>query len=279
MTDLLFRLLLPILLAAATAWAIDFAGVRRRLQAPGFLDTAGLSAGPRRASFLFLFSIVLFLTVFQAVAMFGVEVETDLSQVPTWQLFWVHWMLVGVLSAWYLLGFGGLPQMRGRLSKEWVQQFGLATPNVGGEVLLGLGLGIVGWVAVLVLVTAIGMLVTVLGGGEALPQEVPQTIVWMASLSIPLRLMIAVSAGVVEEVFFRGFLQPRIGIWPSSALFVLAHMSYGQPFLLIGISLLSVGFAFLARWRGNVWASITAHFVFDAVQLLVLIPAALRVMT
>ena len=279
MVDLLLRVLLPLVLAIVTACLIDRASVRRRLQAPAFLATSTQTAPLRRTAFLFLFSIVLFLTLFQTVAMFGVEVETDMSQIATWQLFWVHWMLIGVLSAWYMLGFGGLPQVRGRLATEWIHQFGLATPNVGREILLGLGMGLVGWVGVLSLVTVLGMLVTMLGGAAAMPQEVPEAIVWMASLSIPLRVMIAVSAGVVEEVFFRGFLQPRIGIWFSSALFVLAHLSYGQPFLLIGISLLSIGFSFLARWRGNVWAAITAHFVFDAVQLLVLIPAALRVMT
>ncbi len=30
------------------------------------------------------------------------------------------------------------------------------------------------------------------------------------------------------------------------------------------------------RWRQNVWAAVTAHAVFDAIQLLIVIPAALR---
>jgi len=92
------------------------------------------------------------------------------------------------------------------------------------------------------------------------------------------RLLISLSAGVVEETFFRGFLQPRVGILLSTLLFVLAHFSYGQPLMLVGIGTLSLIYAFLVRWRQNIWPAIAAHALFDGVQLLVVIPAALRLM-
>ena len=81
---------------------------------------------------------------------------------------------------------------------------------------------------------------------------------------------------MVEERFFRGFLQPRVGIGVSTLLFVLAHLSYDQPFLLVGVSILSLVFAALVWWRQNVWPAIAAHFLFDAVQLLILIPWVLH---
>jgi membrane protease YdiL (CAAX protease family) len=81
---------------------------------------------------------------------------------------------------------------------------------------------------------------------------------------------------VVEESFFRGFLQPRIGIALSTAFFALAHLSYGQPFMLVGITLLSLIYAFLVRWRQNVWPAMAAHALFDGVQLLVVVPLAMR---
>jgi membrane protease YdiL (CAAX protease family) len=77
---------------------------------------------------------------------------------------------------------------------------------------------------------------------------------------------------VVEEVFFRGFLQPRAGVLFSTGLFVLAHVGYGQPFMLVGVALLSLLYADLLRRRGNVWVPIAAHAVFDLVQLLVVVP-------
>jgi membrane protease YdiL (CAAX protease family) len=58
----------------------------------------------------------------------------------------------------------------------------------------------------------------------------------------------------------------------------MAHLSYDQPFMLVGVSLLSLLFAFIVRWRQSVWAAVAAHTVFDAVQLLVVIPFALKFM-
>ena len=60
--------------------------------------------------------------------------------------------------------------------------------------------------------------------------------------------------------------------------FALAHLSYQQPFMLIGITLLSLIYAFIVQWRQSVWAAIAAHTLFDAVQLLIVVPAALRLM-
>jgi membrane protease YdiL (CAAX protease family) len=99
---------------------------------------------------------------------------------------------------------------------------------------------------------------------------------FIAGLPVGVRILISLSAGVVEEGFFRGFLQPRIGIPLSTAFFALAHLSYGQPFMLIGITLLSLIYAFLVRWRQNLWPAMAAHALFDGVQLLVVVPAAMR---
>ena len=48
--------------------------------------------------------------------------------------------------------------------------------------------------------------------------------------------------------------------------------------MLVGITLLSLIYAFLVRWRQNIWPAIAAHALFDAVQLLVIIPAALKLL-
>ncbi len=119
--------------------------------------------------------------------------------------------------------------------------------------------------------------VAALGGQELLPQQPPAMIPWLAGQPVALRLAIALSAGMVEEVFFRGLLQPRAGVVLSTALFALAHAAYGEPFLLVGVTLLSLLYAGLVRWRQSVWAAIAAHALFDAVQLLVVIPSVLEV--
>jgi membrane protease YdiL (CAAX protease family) len=164
------------------------------------------------------------------------------------------------------------------LGRRFAEQFGLVAPDVPREIGLGVLLGIASWVVVLVGVMAIGLALYALGGDKAIPKAPPAMVTWIAALPVLLRMSISLSAGVVEEGFFRGFLQPRVGILLSTALFVLAHFSYGQPFMLVGITLLSLIYALLVRWRQNIWPAIAAHALFDGVQLLVVIPGVLKLM-
>lgn len=162
------------------------------------------------------------------------------------------------------------------LSRQLAMQFGFAAPSVPREIGLGLLLGVGAWVAVLAGIMAIGLLLYALGAGEALPKQPPALIPFIAALPIGVKILISLSAGFVEEWFFRGFLQPRLGLLLSTVLFALAHFSYGQPFMLIGITLLSLIYGLLVKWRQNIWPAIAAHTLFDAVQLLVVVPGALR---
>jgi membrane protease YdiL (CAAX protease family) len=146
--------------------------------------------------------------------------------------------------------------------------------EIGVGVLAGIG----SWGAVLAVAFIVGVLMVLLGGEDAVPRQPPALIPWLAALPVGVRILISLSAGVVEETFFRGFLQPRIGIVLSTLLFVLAHFSYGQPLMLVGIGTLSLIYAFLVRWRQNIWPAIAAHALFDAVQLLFIIPALLEYM-
>jgi membrane protease YdiL (CAAX protease family) len=162
------------------------------------------------------------------------------------------------------------------LGRQLRAQFGYLAPNVPREIGLGLLLGLGAWVAVLVALMVVAGAVWALYGENAVPKAPPAMIPFIAALPIVTRFLISLSAGFVEESFFRGFLQPRIGIFFSTAFFVLAHLSYGQPFMLVGIALLSLIYAFLVKWRQNLWPAIAAHALFDGVQLLVVVPLALR---
>jgi membrane protease YdiL (CAAX protease family) len=168
------------------------------------------------------------------------------------------------------------PPPRVPLRRQFLAQFGLLAPSVPREIGLGLALGVSAWIAVLLVLIGIALVLVALGGEQALPKQPPALVPFIAGLPVGIRLLISLSAGVFEESFFRGFLQPRIGIPLSTAFFVLAHLSYGQPFMLIGITLLSVIYALLVKWRQNLWPAIAAHALFDGVQLLVVVPAAMK---
>lgn len=162
------------------------------------------------------------------------------------------------------------------LLRVFAAQLGFRAPSVPAEIGVGLLTGLGAWLAVIAALMVIAGLMLAMGGERLLPKAPPALVPWIAALPFGVRVLVSLSAGVVEETFFRGFLQPRIGIFLSTAFFALAHASYGQPFMLIGITLLSLAYAALVKWRRNIWPAIAAHALFDAVQLLVVIPAALR---
>lgn len=289
----LLRFAIPALLAFGAAYVLD-----RTCAARGFLPPGFREPWRRTLAFLLLAGILL-VGVFAPLGMVGMKVEPDLSRLTTPRLFQLHGMFVASLAVWFLLGFAvprreppaasapAVPEEEAvepappppapvSLGRQFLAQFGFLAPSVGREIGLGLLLGIGAWGVVLTAIVAVALVILALGGEEVLPKQPPALIPWIAALPLAVRALISLSAGVVEETFFRGFLQPRIGIPLSTAFFVLAHFSYGQPFMLLGITLLSLIYAFLVRWRQSIWGAIAAHALFDAVQLLVIVPWALR---
>ncbi len=171
------------------------------------------------------------------------------------------------------------PPPRISLGRQFAAQFGyIPTTTVPREIGLGLLLGIGAWMAVLLALMMVAGALWAVGGENAVPKSPPALVPFIAGLPVWVRFLVSLSAGVVEESFFRGFLQPRVGILLSTACFVLAHLSYGQPFMLVGIALLSLIYGFLVKWRQNLWPAMAAHALFDGVQLLVIVPAALKML-
>ncbi len=162
------------------------------------------------------------------------------------------------------------------LGRQFLVQFGFVAPDVPREIGLGLGLGLAAWLAVLAAILAIAGVIMALGGKDVVPRQPPALIPLIAALPFGIRLAVSLSAGIVEETFFRGFLQPRVGILLSTAIFALAHLAYGQPFMLVGVTLLSLIYGLLVRWRQSIWAAMAAHALFDGIQLLVVVPAVLK---
>jgi membrane protease YdiL (CAAX protease family) len=293
--ETLLRLAIPAVLAVFVAFSMDRMLLARGLFPPGFREPwrRGLAGG--------MMALILWIGIFSSLGSIGQAVEQpDLKNLSTPQLFLLHGLLLLTIGFWFLLGYAGVRPSRPEpfpeaipepisepipagppplsLGHQFLAQFGLLAPNVPREIGIGLLLGVGAWGAVLVAAILVGLIVVALGGEQALPKQPPALIPFLAALPLGLRLMISLSAGVVEETFFRGFLQPRIGIALSTLLFVFAHFSYGQPLMLVGIGTLSLIYGLLVRWRQTIWPAIAAHALFDGVQLLVIIPIALRYM-
>ena len=275
----LVRLLGPALGAFAAAVAFDRVSRRRGFDPPGFAEPL------RRAAATTLLSVALYFGVFAALGALGQSSDTPFTGIADWQLFALQFLFAATVLGWFALGFAGTASApaggvegaaRESLAARFARQLGFATPRPGREIGLGVVAGISAWVIVLAGVLVVVAILAALFGDEILPKAPPAVIPWIAGRPILLRLAIALSAGIVEETFFRGLLQPRIGLLASTALFAMAHLSYDQPLMLVGITLLSLFYGALVKWRQNLWAAIVAHFLFDAIQLLIVIPAVLK---
>ncbi len=93
------------------------------------------------------------------------------------------------------------------------------------------------------------------------------------AVNLPLAFAIAIVAALTEEVFFRGFLQPRIGVVAQAALFALAHLSYLSVVQIIVTFALGLVFGLAYRRTNSLWTPIGAHFTFNLVMLLIGIAA------
>jgi membrane protease YdiL (CAAX protease family) len=91
-------------------------------------------------------------------------------------------------------------------------------------------------------------------------------------LNIPGMILLSLCAGIGEELFFRAGIQPFLGIWWTSFLFVLLHGYLNPKNYRISIYgavmvLFIAGFGYLFEHVG-IFAAITAHAVFDMVLFL-----------
>lgn len=262
-----FRLYVALLLAVATALAVN----RRSPDGP-----PGLHVTWRWAAATVLLVIVLLVAVFVPVMTVDLPQDVDLASLDRWQLLASPTLLLGAAVAWIALAWGGTAIPRVGHAGDWMAALGLRAASPRRELAVGVVAGIGAWAAVLFFMLMLGVVLMITGGGEMPGGGDPSPlIVWLAGLPIAWRLALSLAAGVCEELFFRGLLQQRIGIAASTAIFVLGHVSYGAPLMLVGLTLLSSIYALLVRWRGSIWSAVVAHTIFDAIQLLVVIPAAL----
>lgn len=182
-------------------------------------------------------------------------------------LFEMQAILLVFLAGWWLLS--GTPALREFLN--------IRHERPSEVVAIGVSFGVGGWVITIVMALLATLLLRAIGLLDN-PPDPPAVIGWMAELAWWKKSLIILSAMTVEEFFFRSFLQKRIGLVASTILFALAHTGYGNPLMLIGVTVISIviGIAFY-RTR-NVLPGIIAHGVFDAIQLFVIVPMAVKML-
>ncbi|OUJ18717.1 Metal-dependent membrane protease CAAX family [Methanonatronarchaeum thermophilum] len=90
----------------------------------------------------------------------------------------------------------------------------------------------------------------------------------MVALGPIMALIISLSAGIAEEIFFRGYLQTRIGLVPAAILFALVHASYGVIIQIIGPLIMGLVIGYLYLKTQSVIGPIIAHTLYNLTVLL-----------
>lgn len=80
-------------------------------------------------------------------------------------------------------------------------------------------------------------------------------------------LILGFSAGIGEEILFRGAIQPRLGIGFTALLFAVAHSQYGFTFATIGILIIGVVLGYQRKYL-NTTSCIITHGAYNTVVFL-----------
>lgn len=261
---------LVLVLTALTFVALAWSGRLRRLREE-FPNRWRCALG------LLLLAGVLAVTVYGPTVSPGEAADVDPTTLWFPSLFTGQLLLAIFLQCWWMLGWP-LP----------LRRFLRLEGATAADVTLGLAVGAAGWALALVASALVMVALYLTGWHSGLAPaagdgfDVPPLMLWLADLPAARKLVVVAIAMTVEEAFYRGFLQPRVGWIPSSILFALSHAGYGMPNLLASVLVISLAIGWAFRRAGNLVPCIVAHGIFDAVQLFVIMPIAveqLRTMT
>lgn len=225
------------------------------------------SEGAKVAAYAWLALLLFGLAVLIVGSALHTPTAKELAHIPFYSLFLLHGVLIVFLAGWWLLT--GRPPLR--------EFFNLRGGDTGEMVMIGFAVGVGGWIFTIIVAVLLAAILSATGWMPK-PAQPPPMIAWMAALPLWKKMLVVASAMTIEEAFFRGWLQKRVGLLASTALFALAHSGFGQPLLLIGVSVISLIIGFTFYRTKNLIPGIIAHGIFDGIQLFVVIPILFRMM-
>lgn len=76
--------------------------------------------------------------------------------------------------------------------------------------------------------------------------------------------VLALAAGMGEELLFRGALQPVFGMWFTALLFAIAHVQYGFTLITLAVFIIGAALGYI-RQRTNTTVAIFVHFGYNFV--------------
>jgi membrane protease YdiL (CAAX protease family) len=140
-------------------------------------------------------------------------------------------------------------------------------PAAGAEPSMGVVLALGAGVAVGLIAVALSEFMTRLSElGEALADTLGQG---LAGIGTADAILLALASGVAEEMFFRGALQPVVGLFWTSLAFGACHFLPRKELALWSVFAVGMGLVLggLYEWTGQLAAPIAAHVVVNGINL------------
>lgn len=141
------------------------------------------------------------------------------------------------------------------------------------------GYGAIGWVSCFLALFGMSLVVTLVyvtfgGDIDTLTESSDDDGVALSAASLTIAYVIALTAGLTEEVVFRAYAITRLeelgwkraAFLVPGAVFTVLHL-YQGPLVLVYIGAVTAVFTWLYKWRRSIWPVMVAHALFDAVQL------------
>ena len=154
---------------------------------------------------------------------------------------------------------------------------GLFVRRSGAQVLERLGLRLPAWKHLLLAVVLVALLLALdhgvnaawsaldPAGYQALTDVTDQ--LFGGLMSVGGAIVLGLSAGISEELLFRGALQPKLGLLLSAALFAVGHLQYGFTVAMLEVFVIGLVLG-LVRNRANTTTAILVHAGYNAAGVL-----------
>lgn len=141
------------------------------------------------------------------------------------------------------------------------KSLGFVSNGILGKVALGLLLFLI--------IVVFELLITVISAATNVPINTNANIVF-AGAPMWFFVFSAVIEPINEEIMFRGFLVPRIGIFPSAIIFGLAHYSYMSTFgvEVIGAFIFGALAGYVFRRSKSIYPGIIAHILINTIAVI-----------
>jgi membrane protease YdiL (CAAX protease family) len=238
-----------LIIAVAAAIGLPLIGPLRRLLA------RVMPFDPNSPADMIGLSVLLATAVFVGGTSLLASGDLEISSVSVLEL--ISQAVALILIAFFGIGFLIERDFRGSLKRLGIQAI---EPR---DVWIALGV-----VVILFIVTILGSALTI-AFQPGLEDQIDKNLGTMTQnlSSFSGALMLGISAGLGEEILFRGAIQPRYGLVFTSIVFALLHVQYGFSFTILSIFGVSLILGYL-RQRINTSASIISHIVYDVIAVL-----------